>query len=75
VRIEIAGHADSTGNAAVNKPLSKARADAVRGYLISKGVSASRLETRDHGSRRPIADNDTKVGRAENRRVEMTRFS
>lgn len=75
VRIEIAGHADSTGATDWNKRLSKARADAVRDYLVSKGVSASRLETRGRGSRQPIADNDTWAGRAENRRVEMARFS
>jgi outer membrane protein OmpA-like peptidoglycan-associated protein len=75
VLIGIAGHADSTGTAVYNKRLSKARADAVRDYLISKGVSASRLEIRGYGSRQPIADNDSRVGRAENRRVEMARFS
>jgi outer membrane protein OmpA-like peptidoglycan-associated protein len=75
VLIGIAGHADSTGTAAYNKWLSKTRADAVRDYLISKGVPASRLETKGYGSRQPIADNDTPVGRAENRRVEMARFS
>ncbi len=75
VLIGIAGHADSTGTAAFNRRLSKARADAVRDYLISKGVSASRLEIRGYGSRQPIADNDTRVGRAENRRVELARFS
>jgi len=75
VRVEITGHADSTGTAAGNRKLSKARADAVRDYLASKGVPASRLETRGHGSRHPIAGNDTKAGRAENRRVELARFS
>jgi outer membrane protein, adhesin transport system len=47
----------------------------VRDYLISKGVPPSRLEIRGYGSRRPVADNDTRVGRAENRRVELARFS
>ena len=75
VVIGIAGHADSTGTSAFNKRLSMARADAVRDYLINKGVPPSRLEIRAYGSRRPIADNDTRVGRAENRRVEMARFS
>jgi len=75
VLIGISGHADSTGPAAFNKRLSKARAEAVRDYLMSKGVPASRLETRGYGSRQPIADNDTRAGRAENRRVEMARFS
>ena len=75
VVIGIAGYADSTGTAAINKRLSMARAGAVRDYLIGKGVSPSRLEVRGHGSRRPVADNDTQAGRAENRRVEMARFS
>lgn len=75
VVIGIAGHADSTGPSAFNKRLSMARAGAVRDYLIGKGVPPSRLEIRAYGSRRPIADNDTRVGRAENRRVEMARFS
>lgn len=75
VVIGIAGHADSTGTSALNKRLSMARAAAVRDYLIGQGVPPSRLEIRGYGSRRPIADNDTRVGRAENRRVEMARFS
>lgn len=75
VVLGIAGHADSTGPAAVNKRLSMARAGAVREYLIAKGVSPSRLEVRGYGSGQPVADNDTQAGRAENRRVEMARFS
>jgi outer membrane protein OmpA-like peptidoglycan-associated protein len=75
VVIGIAGHADSTGTSGTNKRLSTARANAVRDYLISKGVSPSRLETRGYGARQPVADNDTRVGRAENRRVELARFS
>jgi outer membrane protein OmpA-like peptidoglycan-associated protein len=75
VVIGIAGHADSTGTSAINKRLSMARAGAVRAYLISKGVPPSRLEIRGYGSRRPVADNDTRVGRAENRRVDLARFS
>lgn len=75
VRVEISGYADSTGTGAGNKRLSKARAEAVRDYLVSKGVPASRLQTTGHGSRRPIGDNDTPEGRAENRRVELARLS
>jgi outer membrane protein OmpA-like peptidoglycan-associated protein len=73
VRVTIAGHTDSTGTATRNDRLSKARADAVREYLVDKGVSGSRLEARGYGARRPVADNDTWTGRAENRRVELTR--
>jgi outer membrane protein OmpA-like peptidoglycan-associated protein len=72
-RLSIEGHADSNGTNARNEQLSKARADAVRDYLVSKGVSPSRLDTRGHGSRQPIADNDTTEGRAENRRVALAR--
>jgi outer membrane protein OmpA-like peptidoglycan-associated protein len=71
IRIEIAGHADATGTVAANRRLSQARADAVRGYLVGRGVPPSRLEARGYGSERPIADNGTREGRAENRRVEM----
>jgi len=74
VRIEIAGYTDSTGSTGLNNRLSKARADSVRDYLASKGVSASRMETQGHGSSRPIADNGTAAGRAANRRVEMRRI-
>lgn len=75
VVIGIAGHADSTGTSAVNKRLSMARANAVRDYLIGKGVSPARLEVRGHGSRQPVANNNTWAGRAENRRVDLARFS
>ena len=73
VRLSIEGHADSSGTTARNRQLSKARADAVRDYLVGKGVAPSRLDTRGHGSRQPVADNDTSRGRAENRRVELAR--
>jgi len=74
VRVEISGHTDSTGTAAVNNQLSKARADSVRDYLVSKGIAASRLETKGYGSSRPIADNGTAAGRATNRRTELKRI-
>nr|MCU0353811.1 OmpA family protein [Cytophagales bacterium] len=59
------------GNAAANLKLSKARADAVKRYLVRKGVNADQLITEGFGSRRPIADNKTAEGRQRNRRVEM----
>lgn len=74
VRVEVAGHTDSTGTAAVNDQLSKARADSVRDYLASRGAAASRMETKGYGSSRPIADNGTAAGRAQNRRVELKRI-
>lgn len=74
VRVEIAGHTDSTGSATVNERLSKARADSVRDYLAGQGVAASRMETKGYGPSRPIADNGTAAGRAKNRRVELRRI-
>jgi len=74
VRVEIAGYTDSTGSHAVNKSLSKARAESVRDYLAAHGVAASRMETEGRGPDNPIADNKTAAGRAKNRRVEMKRI-
>ena len=68
---ELEGHTDSIGSEEYNQGLSERRADAVRDYLTSKGVRASRLTSRGYGESRPIASNDTEEGRAENRRVEM----
>ncbi|MFY0990707.1 TolC family outer membrane protein [Halomonas sp. C05BenzN] len=71
-RVFIAGHADSTGNDAINDPLSQARADSVADYLVSQGVTPGLIETRGYGSRQPVASNDTVDGRRRNRRVEVT---
>ena len=69
--IEIAGHTDNQGNSAKNRMLSKARANAVRDYLTSKGVPASRLKAKGYGQTKPIANNNSVAGRARNRRVEF----
>ncbi|GBD32058.1 MAG: hypothetical protein KatS3mg081_2226 [Gemmatimonadales bacterium] len=71
VRIEVAGHTDASGSRALNMRLSLARAEAVRNYLISKGVAPDRLVARGYGPDRPVADNATPSGRAMNRRVEL----
>jgi OOP family OmpA-OmpF porin len=71
VVVEVGGHTDSVGSEAYNQGLSERRADAVRDYLMSKGVKASRLTARGYGESRPVASNDTEEGRAENRRVEL----
>lgn len=70
-RISIEGHTDSRGNAWKNKALSERRANAVRRYLIDKGISPHRLTAKGFGADRPIADNDTTQGREQNRRVEF----
>nr|WP_240894295.1 TolC family outer membrane protein [Halomonas alimentaria] len=71
-QIFIAGHADTTGNDAINDPLSQRRADSVASYLASQGVDRNLLHTRGYGSRQPVATNATVEGRRQNRRVEVT---
>ncbi len=75
IKVQVGGHTDNTGSAAVNKRLSAARAEAVRTYLVSKGVAASRLTSAGFGPSKPIASNKTAAGRAQNRRVELTRLN
>lgn len=67
----IVGHTDNVGSQNYNKPLSEQRAKSVRDYLVSKGISASRLTSTGKGLDEPIADNSTAEGRAANRRVEI----
>lgn len=69
--VTIIGHTDSSGNDAINNPLSVNRAAAVRDYLEARGVSPSRISIDGRGSRQPIADNASASGRAMNRRVEI----
>jgi outer membrane protein OmpA-like peptidoglycan-associated protein/opacity protein-like surface antigen len=71
LRIKIEGHCDATGTDAINNPLSLQRANAVRDHLIERGIDPGRLETEGFGSKKPIADNATREGRAKNRRVEF----
>jgi OmpA-OmpF porin, OOP family len=72
-RFEISGHTDNTGSAASNQRLSLARAEAAKAYLVSKGAKDADLTAAGYGSDKPIADNATSEGRAQNRRIEFSR--
>jgi OmpA-OmpF porin, OOP family len=65
------GHTDSDGSDAANQKLSVARAEAVKAYLVSKGIEKNRVYTEGKGEKQPVADNKTKEGKAKNRRVEI----
>ena len=65
------GHTDSVGSDAYNQKLSVRRAEAVKAYLVSKGIEKNRIYTEGKGEKQPVADNKTKEGRAKNRRVEI----
>ncbi len=73
IKVQVSGHTDNTGSLALNKRLSKARAETVRAYLEEKGVAAARLKAAGFGPSKPIASNRTVEGRSQNRRVELTR--
>ncbi|WP_237077658.1 OmpA family protein [Myxococcus xanthus] len=69
--LRIEGHTDNTGPDELNRTLSQERADAVRTYLIQRGVTSSRLTAKGYGPDRPLTTNDTPEGRGTNRRVEF----
>jgi outer membrane protein OmpA-like peptidoglycan-associated protein len=71
VRLEVAGHTDARGDAMYNLDLSERRARAVREYLVEQGVNPSRLVAKGYGQTKPLADNESREGRATNRRVEL----
>ena len=65
------GHTDSVGSDAYNQKLSVKRAEAVKAYLVTKGIEKNRVYTEGKGEKQPVADNKTSEGRAKNRRVEI----
>lgn len=65
------GHTDSVGSDAYNQKLSIRRSEAVKAYLVSKGIEPNRVYTEGKGEKQPIADNKTAEGRAKNRRTEI----
>jgi OOP family OmpA-OmpF porin len=67
----LAGHTDNVGKPATNVKLSKARAEAVKAYLVKVGVATDKVITEGWGSNKPIASNKTPQGRQKNRRVEF----
>jgi OOP family OmpA-OmpF porin len=72
--LKLAGHTDNSGSMALNLRLSKARAEAVKAYLVSQGANASTIEATGYGPNQPIATNKTAAGRQQNRRVEFSLF-
>ena len=71
-KVRVDGYTDNQGNTSKNLKLSQDRADSVVGYLVKKGIDKDRLEAKGFGVENPVAPNDTKDGREENRRVEFT---
>ncbi|HYF60604.1 MAG TPA: OmpA family protein, partial [Burkholderiaceae bacterium] len=65
------GHTDSVGSDAYNQKLSLRRAEAVKAYMVSRGIEANRVYTEGKGEKQPVADNKSTEGRAKNRRVEI----
>jgi OOP family OmpA-OmpF porin len=71
LKLGVYGHTDNAGSDATNGPLSEQRAAAVKTYLLKKGLTESRIESRGYGSSKPVADNATEAGKRQNRRVEI----
>jgi outer membrane protein OmpA-like peptidoglycan-associated protein len=71
ITIELSSHTDSRGDDTYNLKLSQKRAEAVKLYLVKKGINGDRLAATGFGIENPVADNNTPAGRAKNRRVEF----
>jgi outer membrane protein OmpA-like peptidoglycan-associated protein len=72
-KITVEGHTDNVGGEAANQSLADRRATAVKTYLTTAGIEAARLTARGFGAKQPVASNDSELGRAQNRRVELVR--
>ncbi len=73
LKLSVEGHTDNVGQAKANLALSKSRAESVKKFIVSKGIAAARLGSNGFGDTRPVADNRTEDGRAQNRRVELVK--
>jgi len=71
MRLRIEVHTDSRGSSAYNRKVSQDRANAIKKYLVGKGIQAKRLVAKGYGEDQPIADNQTEAGRAANRRIAL----
>src|SRR5690606_4629906 len=71
LRVRVVGHTDNVGSHATNVALSKRRAEAVKAYLMKRGVEAARVETHGEGPDSPVSSNATRAGRQANRRIEF----
>ncbi|MGC9331870.1 MAG: OmpA family protein [Bacteroidales bacterium] len=71
IRVEIAGHTDNVGSDESNMILSQRRAEAVRNWLVQRGINGNRVDAKGYGETQPIASNNTAKGRQKNRRVEV----
>ena len=74
MKVAIHGHTDNTGGLKTNIRLSQARAEAVKAYLVGRGIASERIVTKGFGPYQPIAPNDTPEGRRQNRRIEFSRI-
>lgn len=72
LKVELIGHTDTIGSERFNKILSQARAEELKNYLLTKGISPQRIAAKGMGESQPIAENETEEGRTKNRRVELT---
>jgi OOP family OmpA-OmpF porin len=71
VRVVITGHTDNVGSQEFNQTLSLKRAQAVKNWLVKKGIASNRMRTVGRGQNEPMSSNETDEGRAENRRIEF----